>query len=193
MDLFAAGKACWAGDIAILLRALPTPIRVVPGDFLVIEKIEAITKKVVEAVDADLQFDINFLQKTHLLRDRLELAEDSKTLALVTRRRRHYLTMVVVPAHRVALTRLLLCDHNLSVERLRYRIRYRLPIPREKQLCRFCRGAVGVEVHALLDCDRHLPLVNLRQSFLCDILALDPALRAAQTVSSSRSSCRLDP
>jgi hypothetical protein len=80
VDLFAAGNACWAGDIAILLRALPTPIRVIPGDFLSIPTIDAITKKVVEAADADLQFDINFLQKTHLLRDRLELAGESKTL-----------------------------------------------------------------------------------------------------------------
>ncbi|KAJ7877143.1 hypothetical protein B0H13DRAFT_993473 [Mycena leptocephala] len=140
VDLFAAGNACWAGDIAILLRALPTPIRIVPADFLSIPTIDAISKKVAEATDADLQFDINFLQKTHLLRDRLELAGDSNTLALVTRRRRHYLTMVAVPAHRMALTRMLLSDHNLSVERLRYRVRYRLPIPREERLCRFCRG-----------------------------------------------------
>ncbi|KAJ7877339.1 hypothetical protein B0H13DRAFT_1631796, partial [Mycena leptocephala] len=181
VDLFAAGNACWAGDIAILLRALPTPIRIVPADFLSIPTIDAIAKKVAEATDADLQFDINFLQKTHLLRDRLELAGDSNTLALVTRRRRHYLTMVAVPAHRMALTRMLLSDHNLSVERLRYRVRYRLPISREERLCRFCRGAVEDEVHALLDCNAHPPLVDLRLSFLREIIALDPALQAAHS------------
>jgi hypothetical protein len=41
----------------------------------------------VEATDA-LQFNMNFLQKSHLLRDCLELAGDLNTLALVTRRRR---------------------------------------------------------------------------------------------------------
>lgn len=75
VDLFVAGKASWAGDIAILLRSLPTPIRIVPQDFTSIPAIEAITKRVVEVTDEDLQFDINFLQKTHLLRGRLELAE----------------------------------------------------------------------------------------------------------------------
>jgi hypothetical protein len=174
VDLFAAGNACWTSDIAILLCALPIPIHIVPTDFLSIPIIDDI---VVEATDADLQFDINFLQKTRLLRDRLELAGDSNTLALVTRRRRHYLTMVAVPAHRMALTRMILSDHNVSVERLRYRVRYRLPIPREERLCRFCRGAVEDEVHALLDCNAHPPLIDLRLPFLREIIALDPALQ----------------
>ncbi|KAJ7890719.1 hypothetical protein B0H13DRAFT_2531012 [Mycena leptocephala] len=92
VDLFAAGRACWASGIAILLRALPAPIRIAPADFMSIPTINAISKKVVEATDADLQFNINFLQKSHLLRDCLDLAGDSNTLALVTRRRRRYLT-----------------------------------------------------------------------------------------------------
>ncbi|KAJ7201049.1 hypothetical protein GGX14DRAFT_571622 [Mycena pura] len=85
VDLFAAGHAGWAGDIAILLRSLPTPILIVPSDFLSVAAIEAIMKKVVEAVDADLQFDINFLQKTHLPRNRLEFVEESEALMLFTR------------------------------------------------------------------------------------------------------------
>ncbi|KAJ7206242.1 hypothetical protein GGX14DRAFT_367259 [Mycena pura] len=182
VDLFRAGHPSWAGDIAILLRALPTPIRIAPGDYLSIPAIEAITKKVVEAVDADLQFDINFLRKTHLLRNRLEYVEESETLSLVTRRRRHYLTMTLIPAHRIALTRLLLSDHNLSVERLRYRTRYRLPIPREERLCRLCRRAVEDEVHATLDCDAHPPLVALRATFLHDIFECDPALKAQYAI-----------
>jgi hypothetical protein len=35
---------------------------VIPGDFLSLPTIDTITKKAVEAADADLQFDINFLQ-----------------------------------------------------------------------------------------------------------------------------------
>ncbi|KAJ7197661.1 hypothetical protein GGX14DRAFT_574135 [Mycena pura] len=45
-----------------------------------------------------------------------------------------------IPAHRIALTRLLLSDYNLSVERLK-----------------FCRGIVEDEVHALFGCDAHPP------------------------------------
>ncbi|KAJ7031290.1 hypothetical protein C8F04DRAFT_898677, partial [Mycena alexandri] len=178
LDLFTAGHPGWAADIAILLRSLPTPIRIVPADFLCAATIDAISKKVVEVVDADLQFDIDNLQKTHLLRNRLESVEDKK-LALVTRRRRHYLTMVPVPAHRKALTRLLLSDHNLSVERLRYPARHRLPIPRDERLCRFCRRDVEDEVHALLECDAYSPLVALRDTFLEDAFQCDSALEAA--------------
>ncbi|KAJ7640456.1 hypothetical protein DFH06DRAFT_1334808 [Mycena polygramma] len=84
--------------------------------------------------------------------------------------------MVHVPAHRKALTRLLLSDHNLSVERLRYPARYRLAIPREERLCRFCRVSVEDEAHALLECDVYGPLANLRERFLSDAFACDPAL-----------------
>ncbi|KAJ7186300.1 hypothetical protein GGX14DRAFT_374880, partial [Mycena pura] len=82
------------------------------------------------------------------------------------RRLRHYLTMVVVPAHRKAMTCLLLGDDNLSVERLRYATHYRESIPRELRLCRFCRGGIEDEVHALFNCIGNPSLVQLRAQFL---------------------------
>ncbi|KAJ7150825.1 hypothetical protein C8R43DRAFT_1191268 [Mycena crocata] len=176
VDLFSEGCAGWAGDLAIMLRTLPMPIRIAPADFLDVPTIDAIFKKVVEIADADLQFDIDNLQKTHLLRNRLESADE--TLRIVTRRRRHYLTLVVVPAHRKALTRLLLSDHNLSVERLRYPARYRMAIPREHRLCRLCELAVEDEVHVLLDCKTHAALSELRSNFLSDIFACDVNLES---------------
>ncbi|KAJ6481804.1 hypothetical protein C8R45DRAFT_831137 [Mycena sanguinolenta] len=179
VDLFAAGKASWAGDLAIMLRSLPTPIRIAPADFLCLQSIDAIAKRVEEVVDADLQFDIDRLQKTHLLRGRLEVIEETGDHTVVTRRKRHYLTMVPIPAHRIALTRLLLSDHNLSVERLRYASRTRRVIPREERLCRFCRAAVEDEVHAVLECKGYLPLTRLRESALGDIFHCDPPMRNA--------------
>jgi len=100
---------------------------------------------------------------------------------------RHYLTMVAVPAHRKALTRLLLSDHTLSVERLRlqYPTRYRLAIPREHRLCRFCEGDVEDEVHALLDCDTHALLADLRCSFLADVFQCDADMEMAYSQLSS--------
>ncbi|KAJ7628026.1 hypothetical protein DFH06DRAFT_1226943 [Mycena polygramma] len=133
VDLFATGRAGWAGDVAIMLSRLPTPIRIAPADFLAVDVISAIITKVGEVADADLQFDVDHLQKTHLLRNRLELVDGS--LSLAPRRRRHYLMMVTIPVHRKSLTRLLLGDHTLSVERLRYPARYRQSIPREERLC----------------------------------------------------------
>ncbi|KAJ7707449.1 hypothetical protein B0H17DRAFT_890387, partial [Mycena rosella] len=89
---------------------------------------------------------------------------------------RHYLMMVLVPAHCKALTSLLLGDHTLSVERLHYLVRYWRAIPREGRLCRFCHDAVEDKVHALLDCNSHVQLVELRDSFLTDAFDCDPVL-----------------
>ncbi|KAJ7483525.1 hypothetical protein FB451DRAFT_1029037, partial [Mycena latifolia] len=139
--------------------------------------IDAIISKVAEVVDADLQFDIDHLQKTHLLRNRLESVEDK--LALITRRHRHYLTLVTIPAHRKALTRLLLNDHTLSVERLRSPASHRRAIPCDDRLCRFCRGAVEDEVHVLFDCVGHPVLTEMREEFLSDTFVIDSVLEVA--------------
>ncbi|KAJ7438023.1 hypothetical protein B0H11DRAFT_1829642, partial [Mycena galericulata] len=162
--LLREGKSGWAGDLAIMLRRLPTAIEVTADDLLCVATVDAIAEKIVTIVDADLQYDIDHLVKTHMLRNRLESTED-KSQRLVTRRLRHYLVMVAVPAHRKALTGLLLGDHNLSVERLRYPARYRERVPREYRLCRLCRGAVEDEVHALFDCAASVRLVELRSCF----------------------------
>ncbi|KAJ7887948.1 hypothetical protein B0H13DRAFT_2342185 [Mycena leptocephala] len=142
--LLREGKPGWASDLTIMLRRLPTSIHVQPDDLLDIKRIDAVMKRVVQVVDMDLQRDIDRLVKTHMLRNQLEMGDD-RSLTLVTRRLRHYLTMVAVPTHRKALTGLLLGDHNLSVERLRYPARYREIVPRRFRLCRFCRGSVGYE------------------------------------------------
>ncbi|KAJ7918680.1 hypothetical protein B0H13DRAFT_2435218 [Mycena leptocephala] len=163
--LFREGKSGWASDLAVMLKRLPTAIDVEPEDLLSVSRVDAIKKEVVRIVDADLQHDIDNLIKTHMLRNRLESGEQ-KSLTLVTRRLRHYLTMVAVPAHRKAMTGLLLGDHNLSVERLRYPARYREAIPRQHRLCRFCRGDIEDEVHALFDCTADPRLVELRSRFL---------------------------
>ncbi|KAJ7145503.1 hypothetical protein C8R46DRAFT_1130574, partial [Mycena filopes] len=147
----------------------------IPGPL--VDSITAIEKRVVSILDDDLQRDIDRLVKTHLLRNRLEMGDD-KALVLATRRRRHYLTMVVIPAHRKALTGLLLGDHPLSVERLRYATRYRDAVPRHLRLCRLCRGAVEDESHALFDCVENQCLVTFREQFMHCLANCDPELHA---------------
>ncbi|KAF7356855.1 Reverse transcriptase domain-containing protein [Mycena venus] len=175
--LLREGKQGWASDLVVLLRRLPTTIEVTPDDLLCSETVEAIAKRVVSIVDTDLQRDIDRLVKTHLLRNRVETTED-KSIRLVTRHLRHYVMDVAVPAHRKAMTGLLLGDHNLSVERLCYRARYRDPVPRQFRLCRFCRSGVEDEVHALFDCTNEPRLVTLRTTFLDELASRDPAVRA---------------
>ncbi|KAL1658142.1 hypothetical protein GGF50DRAFT_92814, partial [Schizophyllum commune] len=75
-----------------------------------------------------------------------------------------------LPAHRKALTRLLLSDHILAVEVLRRPARYRRAVlAREDRLCRLCRLHVEDEVHALLDCRGRLDLICMRRTLFEDM------------------------
>ncbi|KAJ7478976.1 hypothetical protein FB451DRAFT_1395588 [Mycena latifolia] len=175
ISLLREGKPGWASDLILMLKRLPMPIEVTVDDLLSSKTMEGVAKKpFISVLDDDLQRDIDNLVKTHLLRNQLELQD--KSLTLVTR---HYLMMVAVPAHRKALTGLLLGDHSLSIERLRYPGRYREAVPRIFRLCRFCRGAVEDEVYALFDCTSEPRLVEIRGRFLAKLYKCDPVLRAS--------------
>lgn len=69
----------------------------------------------------------------------------------------HY---VVLPAHRNTITSVMFSNHNLAVERLRWRERYRPPVSREWRLCRFCQARIEDEVHALMECRHSQQLVH---------------------------------
>ncbi|KAJ7679003.1 hypothetical protein DFH06DRAFT_1165435 [Mycena polygramma] len=180
MALLREGKSGWASDIVIMLARLPTAIVVTVEDLLSLDAVKGIKEKMVKIMDADLQHDVDTLVKTHMLRNRLEPGE-TESMSLVTRRLRHYLVMVAVPSHRKAMTGLLLGDHNLSVERLRYPARYRDAVPRHLRLCRFCRAGVEDEVHALFDCVADARLVELRADFLQVLTGRDATARSLYT------------
>ncbi|KAJ7811341.1 hypothetical protein B0H14DRAFT_2378434 [Mycena olivaceomarginata] len=92
------------------------------------------------------------------------------------------------------MTGLLLRDHNLSVERLRYAARYRDAVPCQFRLCRFCRGSVEDEVHALFDCSAEPRLIVLRNEFLKTLAENDPGIRALHgTISNYEFLLRLVP
>jgi hypothetical protein len=113
--LFRERKAGWVTDLAILLRRLPPSVEATSDHLLCRNTMEGLAKKIVSIMDEDLQHDIDCLVKTHLLRNRLENGED-RGLQLVVRHLRHYPVDVAVPAHRKAITGLLLGDHSLSVD-----------------------------------------------------------------------------
>ncbi|KAJ7100151.1 hypothetical protein B0H15DRAFT_818921 [Mycena belliarum] len=50
LDMFRMGYAGWAGDIAIILSSLPTPIRMTPADLSCLETVKAIMAKVAEFI-----------------------------------------------------------------------------------------------------------------------------------------------
>jgi hypothetical protein len=82
---------------------------------------------------------------------------------------------VPVPAHRKALTRILLSSHSLAVELLRYQERHRAPVPRHARLCRLCFRGVESEGHALLTCTAP-DLTELRRHFISDIFTTIPTI-----------------
>ncbi|KAJ7217783.1 hypothetical protein GGX14DRAFT_597938, partial [Mycena pura] len=155
---------CWIGDICLVLRRLPEPIYVTDEDLLTDDVVEGIMERLQQVLDADLQRDIDSFEKTYLLRNRVERIDEGEgrsRMGLVTRRRQHYLN-VPIPAHRRAIKRLMLSDHNLSVERLRYpsvAIEQRLlescacvgfvvqlSKTRHTRFCHFVYGAVGIVI-----------------------------------------------
>nr|GAT54355.1 predicted protein [Mycena chlorophos] len=169
-------KPGWASNLANVLCALkPTPVLMYPADFLNKDRIDVIRAEVVRVTDAALQQTLDTSIKCQLLRGRTELAESGR-LETVVRRKRHYLMLVLVPAHRKSLTRLLLSNHALSIETLRYGDRNFQRIPREARLCRLCLTAVEDEPHALLHCEADDALVELREAFRRDAIALDAGL-----------------
>ncbi|KAJ7665756.1 hypothetical protein B0H17DRAFT_951227, partial [Mycena rosella] len=169
--LYRSGKPCWIGDITLVLSRLPSPIHVTEDDLHDDKMVQDIMEWVEAVLDADLQGDIDTFMRTHLLCDRVERIDESEGkyhMGHGTRRHRHYLD-VPIPTHWKALTLLMLSDHNLSVERLRYPGCYRAAVPRDLQLCRFCHAGVEDESHALLVCKAHGSLEPLRDTFLREI------------------------
>jgi hypothetical protein len=67
-------------------------------------------------------------------------------------------------------------SHGLAIERLRWKERYRAPVPREWRLCRICRSQVEDEVHALLECrgDHLYQLEPLRDAMRMEVSAIAP-------------------
>ncbi|KAJ6529072.1 hypothetical protein DFH09DRAFT_934978, partial [Mycena vulgaris] len=84
---------------------------------------EALGKAVYISAMRDLQLDVNQSTRLYLLHGRLEPLEEDPPKAITTILR-HYLVLVVNSAHCKALTRRLVSQHPLAVERLRYKKRY---------------------------------------------------------------------
>ncbi|KAJ7464409.1 hypothetical protein FB451DRAFT_1489651, partial [Mycena latifolia] len=113
----------------------------------------------------------------YLLHGRREPLEDERAKKIIVILR-HYLTLVVNAAHRKSLTRLIVSQHLLAVERMRSKIRYhREDIPREHRLCRFGCGTVETAEHALFFCDGTEALVERRNQFVASASTKEPRLQ----------------
>ncbi|KAK7017586.1 hypothetical protein R3P38DRAFT_3559424 [Favolaschia claudopus] len=85
--------------------------------------------------------------------------------------------MVVNSTHRKALTRLVLSQHPLAVERLRYKKRYHTQsVPRELRKCRFGCDAVEDAEHAMFFCEHSAMLLERRKNFSSKVSGHVPAV-----------------
>ncbi|KAJ7043750.1 hypothetical protein C8F04DRAFT_943778, partial [Mycena alexandri] len=121
-----------------------------------------------------LDAEVHASTRLYMLHGRLEPLKDEvpKKITVVLR---HYLQLVTNSNHRKAITRLLVSQHPLAIERMRYKQRYhRVEVPRHQRLCRFgCREVETVE-HALFFCKKSAALVNRRELFMSEMQALEP-------------------
>ena len=176
ISLLRKGFSCWIADLNWVISHLPgsdvyeTHVEDMDGGQLL-----SLQKGLVKRCDAHLQRVLNESVKCLMVRGRLDLDTKGRRIPVV-RKMRHYLTLPVVPAHRNAFIAIMFSSHGLAVERLRWKERYRAPVPKEWRLCRFCRGDVEDETHALMVCRGHHQLVPIRDTMRSEVLAIAPLL-----------------
>ena len=177
MSLLRRGFPCWVADLNWVLSHLPGGLA---GDVhhahvedMNVTQLLSLQMSVVKSCDEHLNRVLMDSTKCSLLRGRLELGANGGG-SNVVRVMRHYLALPIIPAHRKAITSVMFSSHDLAIERLRWKERYRDPVPREWRLCRFCRASVEDDVHALLEC-RHAPqLLELREKMRREVAAVLP-------------------
>jgi hypothetical protein len=162
-------------DLAYALEILPFSIQLPPLTELTQEKCAALEKSVYISAMKYLDFQISHSPRLYLLHGRKEPLEDKPPRA-ITIVLRHYLKIVVNYRHRKSLTRLLLGQHCLAIERLRYKERYYKPSPRHRRLCRFGCGCMETAEHALFFCNGSLDIMEKRAGFKLRMRKLVPAV-----------------
>ncbi|KAJ7158082.1 hypothetical protein C8R46DRAFT_839617, partial [Mycena filopes] len=144
------GHPCWFSDLRLVMQRLPVAVDLSLAD-LSPDGVIHVRKKLDDAGQQWLSRTITELSsRMPLIQGRLERNENGDFIATASKLRQYL--RVPVPAHRKALTRLLLSAHTLGVEILRYDERGRKRAPRAFRFCRFCRRGVESEGHALIVC-----------------------------------------
>ncbi|KAJ6481604.1 hypothetical protein DFH09DRAFT_950531 [Mycena vulgaris] len=176
IELAAAGKKSWAGDVLIAARKLPFECPPLDFNSATEKSIEAYRKSVEKCALEWLQLQIDTSDKLYLLHGRREPQKD-KPAAQKTLFMRHYLFMVKTQTHREALTSMMLSTHSLALEKLRHVDHAHQPLPRNERLCRFCKTRVESPEHALFECQASPAVLTLRATFLDKLFRTVPKLQ----------------
>ena len=174
-SLYAAGKPCWLGDLAIVVGCMPCQTPFFNPSVLTIDSIGKLIDDVKTSMEAHIDTSIQASTKGVLLCGRLE-QNDEGALIHHSMHFHNYL-YITIPEHCKTLTQLLLADHCLAEVQLRYAERHRPYVPHIWCLCRFCKNYVEDAPHALLACDGSEDLIALRRVFLETVFTLAPPLK----------------
>ncbi|KZW00744.1 hypothetical protein EXIGLDRAFT_136105 [Exidia glandulosa HHB12029] len=176
VDLARQGKGSWYSDAQKALRQLHEPVQL--GFIEDSGEIDALRAAVADSARAFVAHGLQNSTKLVLLKQRpKEGAFDRASWGTAPAMASRSYLRLPIPSHRVAITRLLLSDHPLAVERLRWE-----KVPHDQRLCRFCHDAVEDETHALLLCNGSPELGALRATLWGVLHAAHPDLSRALLV-----------
>ncbi|KAK7684313.1 hypothetical protein QCA50_012637 [Cerrena zonata] len=165
------GHVSWLSDLKHALRRLPVPVEFSYAEWPTIDSVNEVIGHVKSALLLHLQQTVDLAIRLPILQLRLDpLGEGEKFPRKHVLLFRKYLEIPTLK-HRRALTRLLVGEHPIAIERLR-----RDNIPREWRICRYCqrRGVVEDEAHILLECISSHALEDCRLQFISSMAGLLP-------------------
>ncbi|KAJ7728206.1 hypothetical protein B0H16DRAFT_1773906 [Mycena metata] len=165
----------WINDLRIVLSRLYVPVALNIGGDLDVPAVEAAMKCVEKSMEAWIDDEIESSSRVRdLLVDRLEMDSETKKLVKKSLDFRHYLHLAS-PAHRIALTKMVLSSHSLAIERRRWTERGKKIVPQRWRLCRFCFNHVEDPAHAMFVC-KNPELLPIRKMFLDAVAGLLPGV-----------------
>ncbi|KAJ6548980.1 hypothetical protein B0H19DRAFT_952897 [Mycena capillaripes] len=168
-------KLSWINDLRIVLSRLHVPVFLEIAMDLDIKTVEAAMKSVEKSMEAWIDDEIASSSRVKdLLAGRLEMDSETRKLVKKTLDFRHYLRLAS-PAHRVALTKMVLSSHSLAIERRRWTERGKKIVPQQWRLCRFCFAYIEDPAHAMFVC-QNPELLPIRKTFLDNVSVLLPGV-----------------
>ncbi|KAI5897156.1 uncharacterized protein SCHCODRAFT_01124747 [Schizophyllum commune H4-8] len=171
MALASASRPGWFNDLRIIVGRLCPALTHVWERLRYLDGVATLINGVESTAGDRLRQDLRTDHRLVLLQGQGALGGSGP----LPKTHRSYLD-VHIPAHRKALTRLMLSEHPLAIEQLRRVSRYRPRFDRDLRICRLCRSAVEDEVHVLLHCDGDDDLVQLRGELLAGLQCSMPRL-----------------
>lgn len=144
-----SGSRGWYADITKIMKER-TDFHLPPLNNVTSETIAEAQRAIKKALTQSLRLRLKDSPKAYLVRDTLCETQNGQ-LAKPTLYFRLYLT-VIRRSHRLALTKLLLSDHSLASERMRW-IKHTDRPPRQMRKCRICKDQAETPEHIMFICD----------------------------------------